>query len=372
MTALIVSLNFRVAHVAHLVASYRQMTELGYESLLLIHPKLAEFLPKDVKYITDISELNECSIAIFWFPALKNLRVMLNLKCKFKAQIIYIYHEPIESLAVYRSFGLSAVDIAKIYARQFFQLGLVALSDAIILPSEKAVSLYQKSIARRINKKFYHVPLLFCDENMGVAPIRKYFSYIGTIALDHAYNEFINFICKASEDKDIPAEIDFLIATRNNVEKSEKIKDLVESGRLKIIEGSPLSEAEINQCYAESYGVWNAYHRTTQSGVLAKASMFGTPAIVSSKNLSEFAIAGLNVVPCDNNSDYEEIKCALIHLYQNFAQLSNQSRKLFQNLFNYKVHNKQMLTIIHELTFINGGGVIPLFDNNIYERRAAA
>ena len=40
--ALISSLKFRPAHLSHLIASYRQFEDLGYQSILFIHP---DFIP---------------------------------------------------------------------------------------------------------------------------------------------------------------------------------------------------------------------------------------------------------------------------------------------------------------------------------------
>lgn len=46
--ALIVSLNFNPGHASHLVASYRQMEELGYESVCYVDNRFRGFLPADV------------------------------------------------------------------------------------------------------------------------------------------------------------------------------------------------------------------------------------------------------------------------------------------------------------------------------------
>ncbi|WP_233185630.1 glycosyltransferase [Thermotoga sp. SG1] len=50
---------------------------------------------------------------------------------------------------------------------------------------------------------------------------------------------------------------------------------------LRIAHGRPLPNSEINRAYKESFCIWNVYRRSTQSGVLPKAYMFGTPVIAN-------------------------------------------------------------------------------------------
>lgn len=371
--ALIVSLNFRVAHVSHLVASYKQQQELGYNSYLYIHPNLIPFIPTGIRYITGLDQIKEVSLAIFWFPAAKNLKEMIRLKWKYKAKLIYVFHEPIESFQTYRKFGLSPSEIAKTYIRYAYTLSFLSASDFIILPSKKAYSLYEASFGRRINSHYRMIPLLFDDERKGYAPVRRYFSYIGTIAHDHAYNEFIRFILRFSTDDSCPMDLKFLIATRNQVDKTAELISLIDNDKLVVQEGRPLSDDEINSFYAQSYCVWNAYHRTTQSGVLAKASMFGTPAIVTKDNLSEFSVDGQNVSSCDDNSNYSQIKSAFMRIINQFDAYSANSRKIFETYFNYKSHNKEMLEITNRLTNFNTGGGSSLTEYSLFcmERRAA-
>lgn len=372
---LIISLQFRVSHIAHLVASYRQMQELGYVPQLLVHPDLVPFLPAGLDVCTADNMVMQPDIAIFWFPAIKNVRLMLKLKRKYNTRIIYVLHEPIEALKVYRDAGLSVAEICGVYGRfAVIQLFLV-LSDYVILPSQKAFRLYENSWSRHIARHYSYLPLLFSDESEGIlSRDRKYFSYIGTIASDHAYVEFIKFIKRVAYDTRFPNDILFMIATRNTVNRDEILETMIVNGRLKVIDGHSLTDSEINNCYAESIVVWNAYHRTTQSGVLAKASMFGTPALVLRKNLSEFSIEGENVVCCNDNTDYEDILSALRTLISDYDTYSVNSRKIFEKFFNYKIHNKSMSLILRGLAY-KSGGVIPdiqpiAFDE--IERREAA
>lgn len=352
MNVIIISLQFRVAHIAHLLASYYQMEELGFSPQLLVHPDLVKYLPSEINVVSKVKDIANPSIAIFWFPALSNLKLMLTLKIKFKTRIIYVLHEPLEKMGAYREAGLSDKEIFGVYSRYFVIQSFLALSDFIILPSKKAYQLYRSSFSRFFNKHYGHIPLLFADQSKAYSnKDRQYFSYIGTIATDHAFSEFAEFLKKANSDENFPKSIKFMIATRNVVERDKTIDLMVKNGRLKVIDSHPLTEDEINECYSESFGVWNAYHRTTQSGVLAKACMFGTPALVLRKNLSEFSIENKNVVAITRNDNYDEIMRAVISLKNNFNSYSTESRKIFDAIFNYRVHNDSMNKIIHELLF---------------------
>ncbi|MBD5312937.1 MAG: glycosyltransferase [Bacteroides sp.] len=348
-TVVIISLNYRVAHVAHLVASYYQMEELGYKSILCINPKLIPFIPKGLNYVTSIRNLKSVDVALFWFPAFSNIKLMLQLKIRFHSRIIYVFHEPLEKFNTYRNLGLSKMEILKIYLKYIYSLLFLIISDSIILPSKKALNIYKDSFGYKVNRNISYIPLLFNDESFSIPPKREFISYIGTIARDHAFNEFINFILSISENNHLKYKLKFLIATRNLVPRTPDLDKLIQKGILKIIEGKPLTDYEINLYYAKSYVVWNAYNRTTQSGVLAKASMFGTPAIVKKDNLSEFSIDGYNVKAVSSNTDIDELFRAVNEVIANIDIYSKNSRQMFESTFYYRVHNDQITSIIKNL-----------------------
>lgn len=122
----------------------------------------------------------------------------------------------------------------------------------------------------------------------------------------------------------------FLIATKSEFEVP---KELLRSSRVVIRKGKPMSNDEINEYYASTYVVWNAYARTTQSGVLAKAFMFGTPAIVLRKNSNEFMRDGIEVVAIEDNTDNSQIVRAIQQIRNNFEIYSRNCRMQFQRLF---------------------------------------
>lgn len=345
-TALIVSLNFNPGHASHLVASYRQCEELGYESVYCIAEAFKPFLPSQSRFILfGKDSYPHADLAIFLFPSQKNLSLVWKLKRR-GTKIIYIFHEPLAPLKEYKKAGFSHIYLAKLWLVNRISALTVKWSDAVLLPSKKAVDLYLANSLYR-NKNYHYLPLLFEDERTpeNTATKRCYFSYIGTVAADHSFNEYLRFVEWAIEKNRLPS-LQFLVATKSQFEVPSQIAD---SPRLIIRKGRPLSNVEINDCYASSYVVWNAYARTTQSGVLAKSFMFGTPAIVLRKNLSECSVDGKEVVAIDDNTSYEEIERALEVVLNDFDSLSSNARERFMSTFYYQEYNQQIKEIIDSI-----------------------
>ena len=89
-----------------------------------------------------------------------------------------------------------------------------------------------------------------------------------------------------------------------------------------IQKGRPLSDdEEINEYYASTFVVWNAYARTTQSGVLAKRLyVWYTRYSPSEECLSEFTEEGKEVVAIDDNTSFEEVEGAVLKNNWNLSQ----------------------------------------------------
>lgn len=349
MKALIISLKFNPGHVSHMVASYKQCEELGYECAYYIAPEFVDFLPKDSRFIVYGNNLpKDIDFALFLFPSEKVLPTIWKLRRYHECKIIYVFHEPVISFEEFSQSGYSRFQVFLEQLKDLVSCWIVRSVDAIVLPSQKAFQNF-KLCKRYKNDKFYYVPLMFDNENLlAFKTERQYFSYIGTIASDHSYNEYLRFVLWAINNDEL-MQINFMIATKSHVERTETVQRAVSSGRLKIIDGHPLTNEEINLCYAESYMVWNAYERMMQSGVLPKAFMFGTPAIVLKKNESEFVKDGEGVVAINNNKSFEEIKNAILKVLSSFMQYSIACNELFLKNFYYKSHNKLFKNIIKQI-----------------------
>lgn len=344
MNALIVSLNFNPGHVSHMVASYKQCEELGYEVMYYTDSKFKNFLPLGSRILQyGIAERPKVDLAVFLFPSQKNLKMIWEMK-RQGTKIVYIFHEPLATMMEYRKCGFSYTYLAKLWIINRISSLTVNWSDVILLPSKKAVQLYEKNSLYK-NNNYHYLPLMYDDEckvqSLSNLP-RKYFSYIGTIAADHSFSEFLDFVCWAIRENRL-LKLNFLIATKSDFELPDELKN---SKRVTIQKGRPLKNEEINNYYSSTYVVWNAYARTTQSGVLAKSFMFGTPAIVLKKNLSEYTKDGLEVVAINDNKKFEEIDVAINDIIDNFSVFSLACRKRFMETFYYKVYNQQMKKIL--------------------------
>lgn len=345
MIALIISLNFNPGHVSHMVASYKQCEELCYKSIYYVDPAFLPFLPKGSN-IQFVSEGISCKIdlAIFLFPSQKNLPLIWKLKHQ-GTKVIYIFHEPLAPMSVYRKAGFSYKYLLRLWLINRISALIVKYSDIILLPSRKSVNLYVRNHSYK-NKNYYYLPLMYDDERTieFINLKRQFFSYIGTIAADHSFNEYLDFVCWAIKNDELP-EFNFLIATKSRFEIPGLLRN---SSRIVIKQGKAMTDEEINMCYASSIVVWNAYVRTTQSGVLAKSFMFGTPALVMRTNLNEFMHENANVVAIDENTDKNQIKRAIQKIYRNFENFSTESRMEFEKSFYYKVYNDDLVRIINK------------------------
>lgn len=345
--ALIVSLKFNPGHSSHLTASYKQYEELGYESTYFVAPEFVNFLPANSRVIMyGEAKPSGFDLAMFLFPSEKVFPTIWQLKRNHKCKVIYVFHEPVISFDEYLHAGYSRFQVFLEMLKDLVGCWIVKSADAVILPSMKAYNNF-RDCNRYKNKNYHYVPLLFDDENQSEVKFeRKYFSYIGTIASDHSFEEYINFVFWAIKNSEL-LSLNFMIATKSLVEKNSEIESAVASGRLSIFDGKPMTNEEINAHYAESYLVWNAYERMMQSGVLSKAFMFGTPAIVLKRNESEFVKDGEGVVAINNNKSVNEIKDAVSVVVDLFERYSNKSRELFFRDFFYRTHNETLKKIIN-------------------------
>lgn len=342
-TALIISLNFHPGHVSHMVASYKQCLELEFDSIFYVAPEFEEFLPIGCRVLTTNSDkVVKSDIAIFLFPSQKNLPLIWKLK-RNGAKVVYIFHEPLAPLGVYRKAGFSYKYLAKLWITNRISALTVKWSNLVLLPSKKAVEFYESNHLYK-NDNYHYLPLMYDDERSKSHELarRQYFSYIGTIAADHSFDEFLNFVIWALDNKEC-LHCKFLIAT-----KSEFVipKELNNSKRVVIQKGRALTDAEINDYYASSIVVWNAYARTTQSGVLAKSFMFGTPALVLRKNCNEFARDQVEIVAIEDNTNKPEIVAAINKIVQNFDSYSANCRNRFINSFYYRKYNKELESLL--------------------------
>jgi hypothetical protein len=352
--AIVVSRNFNPGHYSHLCANYKLLSESGVDTFMYHHAsfnKMGEIRrERIINNIFELKDLGKVDVAVFWFPSLKNIMDMIFLRLYYRTKVVYVFHEPLEPASSYLAAGFGWLRTLRILLIGLVNYLLVLLSNRIILPSAKAFSTFETNYSN-VHKKYKLIPLLFDDEADHINTViqRSLISYIGTIAEDHAFDEYVKFLMQAIANDWFP-QYTFLIATKSTVPVSQRslFSDFVSSGKVIIREGQPMSNSEINGCYNSSIVVWNAYRRSMQSGVLPKAFMFGTPLIVSSNNSSEFFENRQHGVMVGGNYDADELKMAVQDIVANFEKYSACCREKFLSTFCYKAHTVKFMKFVFD------------------------
>lgn len=340
----VASLYFNPSHASHLAAYGRAFAEIGCKVEYLLHVGYKSFGElHSVAPVTYYGEMTQEWLGAFthvfaYNAAVPNpsfARAMKRKGCK----IIYVYHEP--SLPLAQVWGrLGVGTIARLAISRIFSKRMLQRSDVVVLPSAEAWRNYQARDGKH-NARAIEMPLIFDDRSKDYEGLpRTTFSYIGTMSHAHGFDQFFSFMKYALRGR---LGIHFLIASRHNVPDDEILEEHKESITLRC--GRPLTEREINDCYARSVCVWNLYRFSTQSGVMANAFMCGSPVIASRTGaFLEFVRDGYNGKFADAEN-HSEIALAYSEIANNLDRYSRNSRQAFLDNFYYRSH-LQLLTKI--------------------------
>lgn len=295
----IVSLRFNPAFPAYMIAYAKAVSALGMEPGLILDPAYRSFT--DLQAAATVMGWREAIRAGGWTHAVlfnlaaENREATLGLRSG-GAKVYYIYHEPWQmSLAYLRMEGLR--DTIKAALAHRMTVPVLKAANTVVLESQYGLSLYRRADAKH-NPNAVCFPQIYDDDAEGsVAGLlsqKKYFGFIGNLCRAHGFDQYI----AAMRDALVAGrDLRFLIASRRPLPDSVA-KDPVfraNADRIEIRCGRTLSNEEINRCFAESFCVWNVYRRSTQSGVLPKACMFGAPVIASRiGSFPEFVQDGVN------------------------------------------------------------------------------
>lgn len=335
----IISLRFTPTCLSKLPAWGELFHALGYEVEYVLDPKykkFEEFAKNDAAVAaTDPgwSTSRRYEHALFFHPVPTNhvhARKLSNTGCK----IWYFYDEPWESLGRYLGTE-SFFDVFKLLVAHYFSVRMLKLSHGVILLSQRAVSTYERQDIR-LNRNYFKIPLLFHDDSDGLLQQnRVYFSFIGNLVKAHGFPDFIQFVRYSILRK---LDIRFLIASRHplpeDLAKDETIANA--SDRVVVRCGRPLTNSEINLCYAQSICVWNLYRRSTQSGVLVTATMFGTPVLAADTGSFPEFVTDHQEGRLLRSTDPETILQAYEEIRGNLSRYTISSRQRFLNTFDYR------------------------------------
>lgn len=350
MRALLVSLRFSPGHYSHIVALEKMFKALGFEVDLLLdrgYKTVTEASQEGTVYnLEEVSQAYEYSVIVN--PSEKNEELVRILRKSPITKIIYIYHEPWDGVMQYLKEGIKQT--VRAIGAHYYSRKLLRIVDWIVVPSSFALELYTKK-DKAFNCNVSVIPLPFDDEaendHLSVAE-KSYFSYIGHAVKGHAFDEFIRFVRFALERE---PSVNFMIATSSNLDgylkKYRWLQEAIDRSRLKIFHGRPLSNQEINHCYQSSFCVWNLYRRSTQSGVLPKAFMFGTPVLASDiGSFAEFVQSSFNGELVSSPICFEEILLKVTHMKKNIDRYSENARMSFMKTFYYKANLSRLESTI--------------------------
>lgn len=343
---LIFSNKFSPAHFSHLVAFYKGYEELNYDCMLVLDRKYEDFVNQykgilKVKFNDETNFENVDHVIIYNISTIdsKYLKKVMDKKTTLHV----IVHEPWPGMKKTIKNYFDKVEplneTIKSFGRNYFLKKLLKKGAKIIVCSNNAAKVYNK-------EKISVLPLIFEDENTNIINDKvekKYFSFIGSATPAHGFNEYVNFI-KANRDKDIL----FQIATSSNINetlKDELLQEMIKNNKLIVQQGRFLTNEEINLAYLKSSSTWLLYKRSTQSGVICKSWMFGTPVICS--NIGSFGeyVDGTNGIILENINN-EEILNKYMQINNDLDNMSKSSRESFDKHFNYKYKLELLKKII--------------------------
>lgn len=355
MKAILTSKRFNPGHISHIEANARLLEDEGFEVLFSLHKKFFEFAPE--KFIgkkfslSSYRKLSYGDLYITWFPSVAALLRIIFIRLFSEATIIYVYHEPFTSYSSYRRAGFSHKKAIKIAAIALVNRLSSKIAHKIILPSERAYNAIPEATADTC--RFAKINLLFYDEAEpgSLIGLRPFISYIGTIAEDHAFEEFVKLAEGCISNK-LLLPYKFLIATRSVIpdEMLEVVQRGIQSGRLVVHSGTPMTNEEINRHYAQSRVIWNGYKRSMQSGVLPKAYMFGTPVVVTESNKSEYFIDGVHGIKISDTYKLDEFHFAINEIESSWPLYSKNCRKFYLENFDYRAVSKKFIDFVLDLT----------------------
>lgn len=331
--------KYSPAHI-YSIKAYSAIFKKNYIDCFLLDDFILDktkFDKDNIDFVSLESETLKKNDVVFFFvsPNINNSKTFKKIKRILpSSKSIYLYHEPITrgvAKELIKDRGFTFKTIKYIFGLFTFNgYSLCKRFDHIILPSKNAEMIFEES---KKFKKLSHsvIHLLFNNNENCLNFEREYFSYIGTIANNHGFYEFVNYLLK----HDLKYRQKILIATSSKLEAS-----LIESlkakygDRIKIHQGSFMTDEFINQLYRKTSVLWLGYKHSAQSGVLPMAFMNGTPIICSDiPSFKEFAINNYNCEYVDI-FNYESIDNGIDAISSSFSKYQANCIETYNKFFN--------------------------------------
>ena len=360
--AAVISLHFTYAHSTHMIGLAQLLRSIGFAVTFIL---AEEYLSSPrFSQIGDVIEASgfhldlECSpidVAVFCNSAVKNHTLGSTLRA-YKSSIFYLFHEPesIWNWQVLKSEG--ALKMLRFVVSTYYSIKILRQSSGVIVCSSCAKSLYMKSYLR-INPNVHVIPLPFEDE-VGeerfeqMRSRKRYFGFVGTACKAHGFDAFVEFAKYALRNG---SGIPFVIATGVDLstllKSDQELSGLVQQGKICLQHGRRLSNDEINQYYLECFCIWNVYRRSTQSGVLPRSFMTGTPVLASRiGSFPEDVFPGLTGEFVDANEEPAAILAIVEHMHEHATDYFGECRKRFLEKFHYAANRLRLIDILKSVS----------------------
>lgn len=347
----IVSLHFSPAHASHLIAFGKLLRSQGAAVTFLLDEKYCTFADFSAigPVVTHIDAVGKCEIAIFYNSSVQNPSSAKQMWARGMATVLYIFHEP-ES--IWNMFPEGMKQMFRFFVSSRFSVQMLRLSSGVIMPSLCAMRMYNESF-RKYNGNAFMLPLLLDDE---IGPARfeevrqkkHFFGFVGNASRGHGIDEFVAFVKHAVRSG---STIPFQIATKTDLSSllnsDNELARFAAEGRVHICHGRPLPNDEINERYLESFCVWNLYRRSTQSGVLVRAFMAGTPVLARKiGSFQDYVQEGITGEFVDSATDCDAILRVAEAVRAQSPKYVGACRKMFLETFYYQANSERLAEII--------------------------
>jgi len=350
----VISLHFSPAHASHMVAYGKLLSETGFTVTYLVDERYLSMadLAASGEVIPRHQSRNVCqanfALALFCNSAAGNHSLAHALHLG-GTSVLYLFHEP-ESF--WNLAGEGWKQLVRFPFSTLCSIATLRASNGVIVPSLCALAQYKRHFLGH-NQNVEVMPLLFDDE---IGPVRidavrhqkRFFGFVGSACKSHNFEAFLGFAKFAIRSG---SSIPFAIATRDDLsacfDANRELAAYASEGRIRVEQGRVLSNEEINQCYLDCFCVWNVYGRSTQSGVLPRAFMAGTPVVASRiGSFPEFVHEGFTGEFVDSASDWPGILRASERIRGDTQAYVDRCRKMFLNTFYYKANGKRLASIL--------------------------
>jgi hypothetical protein len=204
------------------------------------------------------------------------LAILSSLKARMRGiPVSFFLHEPIRDLREFLPYYKGLRGLLRLISIKWTNNILCLIASTIVVFSKNGRDKVIPSQRGKVEKS----SLRFVDRLVAEEQASRLVSYIGTAAVDHRFDAFVDFVEHCIQSNAFPGHR-FGLFTRSKI-PDEILQRL--APRTDILQGRTLNQSEMDACYRSTEIVWCCYERTTQSGVLPLCYMFGRPVLGSDR-----------------------------------------------------------------------------------------